>query len=141
MFGFFLPLVLQIMFEGNKELVLKCNYCCLAVTIFLHLQEIILMMSLSFYDYWFGDWYHIIDNVLFVLYYYYFSIRVKKPEEILLPLARLESSDKLCTVSLPNKPDSLCRSVTEIEAQVEQCILNFLLVFGAMSMTLEIIRV
>ena len=113
MFGFFLPLVLQILFEGDADLVLRCNYCCLAVTIFLHLQEIIFMMSLSFSDYWFGDWYHIIDNVLFVLYYYYFSIRVKNPGEYLLPLARLESFEDKCTGTTKNP---LCREATLIEA-------------------------
>ena len=44
------------------------------------------MMNLSAYDYWFGDLYHIIDNVLFVVYYYYFSLRYSQPEAQMLPL-------------------------------------------------------
>ena len=66
------------------------------------------MMNQSAYEYWFGDLYHIIDNVLFVVYYYYFSLRYSNPEAILLPLARKECD-------LTEDMDPLCIGATDIK--------------------------
>ena len=98
-FGFFLPLVLQILYEGNENFVLKCNYSCLAVIILLHIQEILLWRNLSSYEYWYKNIFSIVINIIFVIYYYYFYLRIKKPKAFILPLSRYDSDSNKCIES------------------------------------------